>query len=214
MPCDPSAMGSMVEVLKLILQPVVENSILYGMEGLEHILRIRVAAYHRGNSLVLTVTDNGIGMDEAALGLAACGGSSSSSTAASAPASSAAASAASGSGKSYEGVVLHYAATDTEATGIEIQFTIIPKAESGEVDKRLVSLQAGDELDIIYGTTAQLKVFYDAGVLSPLDESAAAASYDALAVFGGSIPVLQRRPDVRPARFQRCVVHLRQHQGL
>lgn len=107
MPCEPSAMGSMVEVLKLILQPVVENSILYGMEGLEHVLRIRVAAYHRGNSLVLTVTDNGIGMDEAALGLAACGGSSSSSTAASAPASSAAASAASGSGKPYEGVVLH-----------------------------------------------------------------------------------------------------------
>lgn len=33
MPCEPSAMGSMVEVLKLILQPVVENSILYGMEG-------------------------------------------------------------------------------------------------------------------------------------------------------------------------------------
>ena len=143
------------------------------------------------------------GVGAAALGLAACGGSSSSSTAASAPASSAAASAASGSGKPYEGVVLHYAATDTKATGnemqdivkmvkektgIDIQFTIIPKADVGEVDKRLVSLQAGDELDIIYGTTAQLKVFYDAGVLSPLDEYAAAASYDAPAVFGGSIP--------------------------
>ena len=56
-----------VEVLKLILQPVVENSILYGMEGLEHPLRIRVAAYHRGDKLVLTVTDNGIGMDAAAV---------------------------------------------------------------------------------------------------------------------------------------------------
>ena len=61
--CDAAS----VEVLKLILQPVVENSILYGMEGLEHVLRIRVAAYHRGDKLVLTVTDNGIGMDEAAL---------------------------------------------------------------------------------------------------------------------------------------------------
>ena len=143
------------------------------------------------------------GVGAAALGLAACGGSSSGSTAASAPASSAAAGAASGSGKPYEGVVLHYAATDTEATGnemqdivkmvkektgIDIQFTIIPKADTGEVDKRLVSLQAGDELDIIYGTTAQLKVFYDAGVLSPLDEYAAAASYDAPSVFGDSIP--------------------------
>lgn len=56
-----------VEVLKLILQPVVENSILYGMEGLEHPLRIRVAAYHRGDKLVLTVTDNGIGMDAVAV---------------------------------------------------------------------------------------------------------------------------------------------------
>ena len=145
------------------------------------------------------------GVGAAALGLAACGGSSSSSTASSAPASSAAASAAaSGSDKPYEGVVLHYAATDTEATGnemqdivkmvkektgIQIEFTIIPKADTGEVDKRLVSLQAGDELDVIYGTTAQLKVFYDAGVLTPLDEYAAAAGYDAESVFGGSIPV-------------------------
>lgn len=55
------------EVLKLILQPVVENSLLYGMEGLEHTLRIRIAARRRGDTLVLTVTDNGIGMDEAAL---------------------------------------------------------------------------------------------------------------------------------------------------
>lgn len=52
-----------VETLKLILQPVVENSLLYGMEGLDHVLRIRVAAYHRGDKLILTVTDNGIGMD-------------------------------------------------------------------------------------------------------------------------------------------------------
>lgn len=52
-----------VETLKLILQPVVENSLLYGMEGLDHVLRIRVAAHHRGDKLILTVTDNGIGMD-------------------------------------------------------------------------------------------------------------------------------------------------------
>ena len=61
--CD----AARVEVLKLILQPVVENSILYGMEGLEHTLRIRVAAHHREDKLVLTVTDNGIGMDAAAV---------------------------------------------------------------------------------------------------------------------------------------------------
>lgn len=61
--CD----AARVQVLKLILQPVVENSILYGIEGLERTLRIRVAAYHRGDKLVLTVTDNGVGMDAAAV---------------------------------------------------------------------------------------------------------------------------------------------------
>lgn len=106
--------------------------------------------------------------------------------------------------KPYEGVTLHYAATDTEAagaemqdivklvkeeTGINIEFTIIPKADTGEVDKRLVSLQAGDELDLIYGTTAQLKIFYDAGVLTPVDELAANTGYDMQAVFGDSLPV-------------------------
>ena len=34
-----------------------------GQEVLDHVLRIRVAAHHRGDKLILTVTDNGIGMD-------------------------------------------------------------------------------------------------------------------------------------------------------
>ena len=133
--------------------------------------------------------------------LAGCAGGASSSSAQSSGSESAAAADPS---KPYAGVTLHYAATDTEATGpemqdivamvkektgINIEFTIIPKADTGEVDKRLVSLQAGDELDLIYGTTAQLKVFYDAGVLTPVDELAEAAGYDMKAVFGDSLPV-------------------------
>lgn len=133
--------------------------------------------------------------------LAGCGGSDSSS---SSTASSAAAAEPADPNKPYAGVTLYYAATDTEATGpemqdivamvkektgINIEFNIIPKADTGEVDKRLVSLQAGDELDIVYGTVAQLKVFYDAGVLEPLDELASAANYDVKSVFGDSAPV-------------------------
>ena len=133
--------------------------------------------------------------------LAGCGGSDSSS---SSTASSAAAAEPADPNKPYAGVTLYYAATDTEATGpemqdivamvkektgINIEFNIIPKADTGEVDKRLVSLQAGDALDIVYGTVAQLKVFYDAGVLEPLDELAGAASYDIKSVFGDSAPV-------------------------
>lgn len=56
---------SEVQVLKLILQPITENSLLYGMEGLGRTLHIRISARRRGDELVLTVTDNGIGMDEA-----------------------------------------------------------------------------------------------------------------------------------------------------
>ena len=123
--------------------------------------------------------------------LAGCGDSDSSSSSA---ASSAAPAEPADPNKPYAGVTLYYAATDTEATGpemqdivamvkektgINIEFNIIPKADTGEVDKRLVSLQAGDALDIVYGTVAQLKVFYDAGVLEPLDEMAGAdGSYD------------------------------------
>ena len=133
--------------------------------------------------------------------LAGCGGSDSSS---SSTASSAAAAEPADPNKPYAGVTLYYAATDTEATGpemqdivamvkektgINIEFNIIPKADTGEVDKRLVSLQAGDALDIVYGTVAQLKVFYDAGVLEPLDEMAGAAGYDIKSVFGDSAPV-------------------------
>lgn len=59
--------GTEVEVLKLILQPIVENSLLYGMEGLDRTLSIRISARRHGDDLVLTVTDNGVGMDDAAL---------------------------------------------------------------------------------------------------------------------------------------------------
>lgn len=61
--CDAAA----VETLKLVLQPIVENCLLYGMEGLDHTLRIRITVRRRGDWLEISVTDNGIGMDEAAL---------------------------------------------------------------------------------------------------------------------------------------------------
>lgn len=62
-------------------------------------------------------------------------------------------------------------------------------AGMGAVTAAAAGLLAGDALDIVYGTVAQLKVFYDAGVLEPLDELASAASYDIKSVFGDSAPV-------------------------
>lgn len=142
--------------------------------------------------------------------LAGCGNTTSSSTASTASqasSTSGADSTASGEAidKPYEGVVLKYAVSDTQAqggetvelvelvkekTGIILEFTIIPNTSAGEVDKALVMLQAGDELDILYKTTPGMKPFYSAGVLTPVDDLAKAAGYDMKAVFGSNLPVM------------------------
>lgn len=108
----------------------------------------------------------------------------------------------SNSDKPYEGVTLHYAVSETatqggevmelvelvkEKTGINIEFTIVPNTNAGEVDKALVSLMAGDELDILYGTDAKLKTYYNAGVLSSLDDLAENSNYDMEQVFGDNL---------------------------
>lgn len=105
--------------------------------------------------------------------------------------------------KPYAGETITYACSDTmaagdelqalvamvkEKTGINIEFSIIPPADDGEVDKLLVGLQAGDSIDLIYETTAGLKTYYNAGVLTALDEMAAADSYDMEAIFGENLP--------------------------
>jgi multiple sugar transport system substrate-binding protein len=41
-------------------------------------------------------------------------------------------------------------------TGIEVEFSITPTAAAGEIDKVLVSLMAGDDIDIVSRTTIQL----------------------------------------------------------
>ena len=104
--------------------------------------------------------------------------------------------------KPYEGVTLHYAVSESatqggetvelvnlvkEKTGINIEFTIVPNTNAGEVDKALVSLMAGDELDILYGTDAKLKTYYNAGVLSPLDDLAENSNYEMDKVFGENL---------------------------
>lgn len=107
--------------------------------------------------------------------------------------------------KPYAGTVLKYACTDTaavgdenvalfkmveEKTGIIIEPMIIPNNQTGELDRTLVSLQAGDEIDLIYKTNSDLAPFYAAGVLEPIDELAANAGYDMQSVFGSSLPVM------------------------
>ena len=49
-------------ILKLTLQPLVENSIQHGFEGIDYLGRICVRAREEGNSIAIFVEDNGIGM--------------------------------------------------------------------------------------------------------------------------------------------------------
>lgn len=57
-----------VPVIKLVLQPLVENSILHGRVGSADISgQILIKGTTGGNDMILTVEDNGIGMDEALL---------------------------------------------------------------------------------------------------------------------------------------------------
>lgn len=108
------------------------------------------------------------------------------------------------SGKKYDGVTLKWAVTETGAStgenveliekikedlGINIEFTIVPTPKDGEIDRTLVSLMAGDELDIVYSATPSLKIYQSAGVLTPLDELAENMGYDMKEVFGENLPV-------------------------
>ena len=49
--------------LKIILQPAVENSFLYGMAGLKHPMMIRLTVKERGRWVIIKIMDNGRGMD-------------------------------------------------------------------------------------------------------------------------------------------------------
>ncbi|GHU69400.1 hypothetical protein FACS1894184_13400 [Clostridia bacterium] len=51
-------------VPKLILQPLVENSIFHGFAKTDHAGRVIVEAIAENGELILTVTDNGIGMEQ------------------------------------------------------------------------------------------------------------------------------------------------------
>jgi len=51
-------------ILKLTLQPLVENSIQHGFEGIDYLGRIHVRATEENGSIAIYVEDNGIGLSE------------------------------------------------------------------------------------------------------------------------------------------------------
>lgn len=117
-------------------------------------------------------------------------------------------------GKSYEGVTLKWALTDNaatnsetkemvelikERTGIDVEFFIIPTAKAGELDKVLVSLMAGESIDILGRTPVQLAEFYKAGVLEPLDELASSDGYDMDRIYADQVVKFDNQSYALPA---------------
>ncbi len=55
------------EIINLILQPLVENAIYHGIKYRGSKGLVRITGRGEGDKIILTVSDNGIGMDETAL---------------------------------------------------------------------------------------------------------------------------------------------------
>ncbi len=53
-----------LSIIKLVLQPIVENAIYHGMEFMDGDGEIKIEAELRGTDLYLTVSDNGLGMPQ------------------------------------------------------------------------------------------------------------------------------------------------------
>ncbi|NLZ83552.1 MAG: hypothetical protein GX915_07800 [Clostridiales bacterium] len=52
------------QTIKLILQPVVENSIHHGIIDEEHVLNINISLYEENDRIIFEVADDGKGMED------------------------------------------------------------------------------------------------------------------------------------------------------
>lgn len=55
------------EVVKLVLQPIVENAIYHGIKYKDEIGLIRIEGFEQNGKIIITIKDNGAGMDEQTL---------------------------------------------------------------------------------------------------------------------------------------------------
>lgn len=54
-------------IIKLIFQPIIENSVIHGITSSDQILNIDIMGYRSGDRIVFKISDDGSGMDEAQL---------------------------------------------------------------------------------------------------------------------------------------------------
>ncbi|MGB8451056.1 MAG: sensor histidine kinase [Anaerocolumna sp.] len=52
------------EIVKLILQPIVENAIYHGIKFKETMCLLRIRGYSAGNNIIIKIMDNGVGMSD------------------------------------------------------------------------------------------------------------------------------------------------------
>ena len=67
---------------------------------------------------------------------------------------------------------------------VQIEIIPLPDPEAGEASKLLISLMSGDEFDIVEDAYANMKQFYEAGVIAEIEPLAKTAHYDIAKIFG------------------------------
>ena len=60
--CPPDVMKC--KIIKFLIQPILENSVLHGCRSRNDDMNIKITVEHKGESLVIKVVDDGIGMSE------------------------------------------------------------------------------------------------------------------------------------------------------
>ncbi len=55
------------EIVKLILQPIVENAIYHGIKFKDKMCLLRIRGYSAGNNIIIKIIDNGVGMSKEVL---------------------------------------------------------------------------------------------------------------------------------------------------
>ena len=53
-----------VQIPSMILQPIVENSINYGIRNIDWTKKVKLSVYELGDYICVSIKDNGIGMSE------------------------------------------------------------------------------------------------------------------------------------------------------
>ncbi len=101
----------------------------------------------------------------------------------------------------YEGETLTYAigemSSETQAvvemveekTGIKINCENLASNVDGEIDSAMARMLSGYEIDIYYEAEPNMKKFYNAALITPLEDLAEQANYDMESIHGEYLPV-------------------------